>query len=119
MIIEPNYDAHTDTAVTNAATYYQQTITAATSGQNPVDYVGVKAAISDPIILKNTNPGCTGTGCGTVSSKMYKKHDECRKYSYMVEDLLNQCKNRLAMSAKKVEERMDSHDLSSEEEMAL
>lgn len=51
--------------------------------------------------------------------KMYKKHDECRKYSYMVEDLLNQCKNRLAMSAKKVEERMDSHDLSSEEEMAL
>ena len=72
MIIEPNYDAHTDTAVTNAATYYQQTITAATSGQNPVDYVGVKQAITDPIILKNTNPGCTGTGCGTVSSTYFE-----------------------------------------------
>ena len=52
-------------------------------------------------------------------SKVNKRGDECRKYSYMIEDLLHQCKKKIAMSTKKVEERMNSHDLSSEEEMSL
>ncbi len=62
LIIEPNYDAHTSSAVTTTQQYYNFTINAASSGENPVDYVGVKAPISTPIILKNTNPGGAETG---------------------------------------------------------
>ena len=57
IIIEPNYDAHTSTGVANASTYYNQTTTQGASGVAAVPYKGVKAAISNPIILVNTNPG--------------------------------------------------------------
>ena len=57
IIVEPNYDAHTSSAVTTASQYYNITLNEATSGENPVDYVGVKAPIITPIILKDTNPG--------------------------------------------------------------
>ena len=61
IIVEPNHDAHTATGVSNASTYYNQTTTAATSGVAAVPYKGVKAAISSPIILQNTNPGGTAS----------------------------------------------------------
>ena len=69
-IIEPNYDGHTSTGVNNASTYYNQTTTAATSGVAAVNYVGVKAAISTPIILVNTNPGGTWSSSyfGTITN---------------------------------------------------
>ncbi len=57
IIVEPNYDAHTTTGVANASTYYSQTTTVGTSGVAAVPYKGVKAAIANPIILVNTNPG--------------------------------------------------------------
>lgn len=57
IIVEPNYDAHTDSGVSNAQLYYNIATTSGTSGVAPVNYVGVKAAISDPILLRNTNPG--------------------------------------------------------------
>ena len=56
-IVEPNYDAHRATGVTNASTYYNQTTTAGESGVAAVPYKGVKATIVDPIVLINTNPG--------------------------------------------------------------
>jgi hypothetical protein len=58
IIVEPNYDAHTSTGVANATGYYNYTTTEvqqAASGAPAVNYVGVKAAISTPIILANTN----------------------------------------------------------------
>ena len=58
-IVEPNYDAHTSTGVANASTYYNQTTSVGTSGVTAVPYVGVIAPISEPIILRNTNPGGT------------------------------------------------------------
>ena len=58
IIVEPNYDTHTNTGVSNASTYYNQT-TSAGSGQAALAYKGVKAAITTPIILVNTNPGGT------------------------------------------------------------
>ena len=61
IIVEPNYDAHTNTGVSNASTYYNQTTTAGTSGVAYVPYKGVKAAIANPIILVNTNPGGTAS----------------------------------------------------------
>jgi len=59
IIVEPNYDAHKASGTSNASTYYNQTTTTASSGVAAVPYVGVKAAIADPIILVNTNPGGT------------------------------------------------------------
>ena len=61
IIVEPNYDAHTSTGVSNASTYYNQTTTVGASGVAYVPYKGVKAAISSPIILVNTNPGGTAS----------------------------------------------------------
>ena len=58
IIVEPNYDTHTNTGVSNASTYYNQS-TSAGSGQAALAYKGVKAAITTPIILVNTNPGGT------------------------------------------------------------
>ena len=58
-IVEPNYDAHTSTGVSNASTYYNQTTSAGTSGVAAVPYVGVIAPITTPIALVNTNPGGT------------------------------------------------------------
>ena len=60
-IVEPNFDAHTATGVAAASTYYGMSVTQATSGQPAVDYAGVKAAIANPIVLPNTNPGASGT----------------------------------------------------------
>lgn len=57
IIIEPNYDAHTSTGVANASTYYNQTTSVGTANVAAVPYKGVKAAISSPIILVDTNPG--------------------------------------------------------------
>jgi len=70
IIIEPNYDAHTDTSVTAASNYYSITTTAAAEADlksgaanvAPVNYVGVKAAIPSPIILVDTNPQGTING---------------------------------------------------------
>ena len=59
VMVEPNYDAHKASGVSNASTYYSQSTTAAESGVAYVPYKGVKAAISSPIILVNTNPGGT------------------------------------------------------------
>ena len=56
-IVEPNYDAHRATGVTNASQAYNQTTTAGESGVAAVPYKGVKATIVDPIVLINTNPG--------------------------------------------------------------
>jgi hypothetical protein len=62
-IFEPNYDAHKSGGTTNAARYYGiNTATTAASGVDPISYLGVKAAITNPIVLRETNPGATGTG---------------------------------------------------------
>ena len=63
IIVEPNYDAHTQAAITVANQSYSISVPTwnSTTGlaTAPVSYVGVKAAISSPIILVNTNPGGT------------------------------------------------------------
>ena len=71
VIVEPNFDSHNPSGITNAKTYYNQGDTSIQgnagpnlvqgSGNPAVPYVGVKAAISasSPIVLKNTNPGGT------------------------------------------------------------
>ena len=60
IIVEPNYDAHTQNAITTANQSYGITVPTWNSSTGlatePVSYVGVKAAISSPIILPNTNP---------------------------------------------------------------
>ena len=56
-IVEPNFDAHRASGVSNASTYYSQSTTAGENGVAAVPYKGVKAAIANPIILVNTNPG--------------------------------------------------------------
>ena len=58
-VVEPNYDAHTSTGVSNASTYYNLTTTAGTSGVAAVNYVGVIDTIPTPIVLQQTNPGGT------------------------------------------------------------
>ena len=56
IIIEPNYDAHTINGVNNALSYYDKNdVVEASSGAPYVPYVGVKAAITSPIILNKTN----------------------------------------------------------------
>lgn len=56
IIVEPNYDAHTINGVNNALTYYDKDdVVEASSGAPAVPYVGVKAAITTPIILNRTN----------------------------------------------------------------
>ena len=73
IIVEPNYDAHTSTGVANATGFYNYTTTEVqqvTSGAPAVNYVGVKAAISTPIILVNTNVKGTydNTKFGTIAT---------------------------------------------------
>lgn len=69
IIVEPNYDAHTQNAVTVADQTYSITVTGYNSTTGlataPVNYLGVKAAISDPIVLLDTN---TGTGANASST---------------------------------------------------
>ena len=74
-IVEPNFDAHTATGVSAANTYYGITVTQGVSGQPAVNYVGVKAAIPNPIILPNTNPG----GSGTVDNTYFQAISDLRK----------------------------------------
>ena len=64
IIVEPNYDLHTDVAVTTADQYYKLTTTANTANTAPVPYYGVISE-SGPTRLLNTNPG---TGNATSSS---------------------------------------------------
>ena len=54
IIVEPNYDAHNASGVNHASTYYGISTTAGTSGVAAVPYKGVRAAISDPIVLSST-----------------------------------------------------------------
>lgn len=61
IIVEPNYDAHNSSGVIHASQNYNITTTAGTKDVPAVSYKGVKAAISDPIILVNTNPGGTAS----------------------------------------------------------
>ena len=73
IIIEPNYDAHTINGVNNAATYYDKNdVQEASSGATYVPYVGVKAAITTPIILNRTNAWNTydSSKFGAVSNLM-------------------------------------------------
>ena len=66
VVVEPNYDAHKSGGTTNAARYYGiSTATTAASGVDPISYLGVKAAISDPIVLIDTNPGVGGSPSNT------------------------------------------------------
>ena len=57
IIVEPNYDMHTSNAVAVARDQYNQTTVASTADTAPLPYKGVKAEITSPIILRNTNPG--------------------------------------------------------------
>ena len=57
IVVEPNYDAHNSSGVIHASQNYSITTTAAAKDVAAVSYLGVKAAISNPIILVDTNPG--------------------------------------------------------------
>ena len=72
-IVEPNFDAHKSSGTINASQNYNITTTTAASGVAAVDYVGVKAAIADPIVLVNTNPG------GTPSTTYFGSIGDLRK----------------------------------------
>lgn len=58
IIVEPNYDAHTQQAITTAQQSYNITVSGWDSSTglapNPVPYYGVKAQISNPIALPST-----------------------------------------------------------------
>ena len=67
LVIEPNYDAHKASGATNANRYYglnygtagsATNVQTASSGHDPIPYVGVTAGISkaNEIVLINTNP---------------------------------------------------------------
>ena len=68
IIVEPNFDGHKASGVSNAATYYNITAHELASGDTEIDYRGVKAAIANPIELKNTNPGTGSTVDTTYAS---------------------------------------------------
>ncbi len=69
IIVEPNYDAHTQTAITTASQSYSISVPTwdSTTGlaTAPVSYLGVKAQITDPIVLLDTN---TGTGANASNT---------------------------------------------------
>ena len=65
IVVEPNFDAHKASGTNNASTYYNITTTTAASGVAAVPYLGVKAAISTPIVLIDTNPGTGGSPSST------------------------------------------------------
>ena len=59
-IVEPNYDVHTATGISNATTYYGFTssttpATPGTTGAAPVPYYGVNGAVTN-VALTSTNP---------------------------------------------------------------
>ena len=73
IIVEPNYDAHTINGVNNALTYYDKNdVQEASSGADYVPYIGVKAAITTPIILNKTNAWNTydSSKFGTIANLM-------------------------------------------------
>ena len=73
-IFEPNYDAHKSGGTTNAARYYGiSNATTAASGVDPISYLGVKAAITNPIVLIDTNPG------GDPSSTYFKAVSDLKR----------------------------------------
>ncbi len=63
IMVEPNYDAHTQSAITVASQSYSISVPTWNSSTGlataPVSYVGVKAQITNPIVLVDTNPGGT------------------------------------------------------------
>ncbi len=76
IIVEPNYDAHTQAAITTANQSYGITVSTWNSSTglatDPVSYVGVKAQISSPILLPSTNP--PGTPSSTYFEAVGNSH---------------------------------------------
>ncbi len=73
IIVEPNYDGHKASGTNNASTYYNQTASTADSGVAAIPYYGVKAPVTDPVVLVNTNPGGTAdSNLFTSVNKLYK-----------------------------------------------
>ena len=91
IVVEPNYDAHKASGTNNASLYYGLSTTTAASGVAAVPYLGVKAAISTPIVLLDTNPGTGGTPSSTYFESVptlyrtnvaYSDQDEEHKEAY-------------------------------------
>ncbi len=73
-IVEPNYDAHTATGVSNAVTYYNfpstgtGSISAGTSS-SPVNYYGVDGAVTNIALTSTNPPGLSGVVTGQFDQK--------------------------------------------------
>ena len=62
IIVEPNYDVHTATGISNATTYYGFTSTTnpatpSATGASPVPYYGVNAAVTNAALTSTNPPG--------------------------------------------------------------
>lgn len=66
IIWEPNYDVHTDSAVSHALSTYGLTTTKAGAAQ--LSYVGVKAPITTPVALNSTDANYFGAVTPTIST---------------------------------------------------
>ena len=66
-IWEPNADSHTANGVAAAAQYYATTTLVAGTGNDTLAYSGIKAAITDGILLAKTNPTDNASSFETIS----------------------------------------------------